>query len=109
MRLLGCATSRSTGHLGPPVMHGTGSAMLGGGGAFGGWRGSGGRGGRGSGGSRDRGGLCALAGCPVGVECLPGLKSATADLRSGHFNVFARLEARVSLMITVRAAGWDSD
>ena len=56
-----------------------------------GGRSSGGRGG-GSGGSRDRGGLRALAGCPVGVECLPGLKSTTANLRSGQFNVFARLE-----------------
>ena len=44
------------------------------------------------GGSRDRGGLRALAGCPVGVECLPGLKSTTANLSSGQFNVFARLE-----------------
>ena len=59
-----------------------------------GGRGSGGRGG-GSGGSRDRGGLRALAGCPVGVECLPGLKSTTANLSSGQFNVFARLEVRV--------------
>ena len=56
-------------------------------------RGSGGRGG-GSGGSRDRGGLRALAGSPVGLECLPGLKSTTANLRTGQFNVFARLEVR---------------
>ena len=56
-----------------------------------GWRGSGGRGG-GSGGSRDRGGLRALAGCPVGVECLAGLKFKTANLRSCQLNVFARLE-----------------
>ena len=54
-------------------------------------RGSGGRGG-GSGGRRDRGGLSALAGSPVGLECLPGLKSTTANLRTGQFNVFARLE-----------------
>ena len=60
-------------------------------------RGSGGRGG-GSGGSRDRGGLRALAGCPVGVECLPGLKSTTANLRTGQFNVFARLEVRWQLL-----------
>ena len=58
-----------------------------------GGRGSGGRGG-GSGGSRDRGGLRALAGCQVGVECLPGLKFTTANLRTGQFNVFARLEVQ---------------
>jgi hypothetical protein len=57
-------------------------------------RGSGGRGG-GSGGSRDRGGLRALAGCPGVLECLPGLKSTTANLRTGQFNVLARLEVRV--------------
>ena len=34
----------------------------------------------GSGGSRDRGDLRALAGSPVGLECLPGLKSTTANL-----------------------------
>ena len=60
-------------------------------GAFGGWRGSGGRGG-GSGGSRDRGGLRALAGFPVGEECLPGLKFTTANLKSCPLNVFTRLE-----------------
>ena len=49
----------------------------------------------GAGGSRDRGGLRALAGSPVGLECLPGLKSTTANLRTGQFNVFARLEVRV--------------
>ena len=49
----------------------------------------------GSGGSRDRGGLRGLAGCPVGLECLPGLKFTTANLRSCQFNVFARLEVRV--------------
>ena len=59
-----------------------------------GGRGSGGRGG-GSGGSRDRGGLRALVGCPVGLECLPGLKFTTANLRNCQFNVFARLEVRV--------------
>jgi hypothetical protein len=52
---------------------------------------SGGRGG-GSGGSRDRGGLRALAGCPMCAECLPGLKFTTANLRSCQLNVFARLE-----------------
>ena len=57
-------------------------------------RGSGGRGG-GSGGSRDRCDLRALAGCPVGLECLPGLKFTTANLRSCQFNVFARLEVRI--------------
>ena len=41
----------------------------------------------GLGGSRGRGGLRALAGCPVGVECLPGLKFTTANLRIGQFNV----------------------
>ena len=50
----------------------------------------------GSGGSRDRGRgglpLRALAGSPVGLECLTGLKSTTANLRTGQFNVFARLE-----------------
>ena len=46
----------------------------------------------GSGGSRNRGDLRALAGSPVGLECLPGLKSTTANLRTGQFNVFARLE-----------------
>ena len=56
-----------------------------------GGRGSCGRGG-GSGGSRDRGGLRALVGCPVGVECLPGLKFTTDNLRSCQLNVFARLE-----------------
>ena len=28
----------------------------------------------------------------MGLECLPGLKSTTANLRTGQFNVFARLE-----------------
>ena len=63
-----------------------------------GGRGSGGRGG-GSGGSRDRGGLRALVGCPVGVECLPGLKFTTANLRSCRLNVFARLEVPVSRFV----------
>ena len=69
-------------------------------------RGSGGRGG-GSGGSRDRGGLRALAGCPVGVECLPGLKSTTANLSSGQFNVFARLEVPVGRRHDTRLSLFD--
>jgi hypothetical protein len=66
-----------------------------------GGRGSGGRGG-GSGRSRDQSGLRALAGCPVGVEYLPGLKSTTANPRSVQFNVFARLE----VPLLPSGAGW---
>jgi hypothetical protein len=81
-------------HSDTPVMHGligeSGRCLA----RSEGGRGSGGRGG-GSGGSRDRCGLRALAGCPVDVECLPGLKSTTANLRTGQFNVFARLEVLV--------------
>jgi hypothetical protein len=94
MRLLGCATSRPTDHSDTHADTQC-TELIG----ESGWclarsevgRYSGGRGG-GSGGSRDRSGLRALAGCPVGVECLPGLKRTTANLRSDRFNVFARLE-----------------
>ena len=63
----------------------------------------------GSGRSRDRDGLRGLAGCPMCVEhevehCI-GLKRTTANLRSDRFNVFARLEVRITriaLVVTVQ-------
>ena len=92
-KLLGCSTSKPTNHPDPPVMHGTDRREWAVFGAFGGWaqlR----RARRWLGGSRDRGGLRALAGCPGGLECLPGLKRTAANLRSCQLNVFARLEVQ---------------